>query len=191
MPLTVTFFDRDLMERMTTVFPRTVKLDFCIDVPSFGDSLKDENANPTEACVYKSCASCETAFSGSECRVVSCPRCRSNFHARCAATCFRKQETSLIPSQNGECPVCDQSVLWSEFVRSAVLFNESVAKADSSSEDESSAEEEDSEKSVIDLESDESSPVTQKSPIVSSVVSQGSLRARLFKKTGNSDLFKI
>jgi len=179
MPLTVTFFEMSLKDRMAKVFPKTVNIEYCRDVPTFGESLKDENSSPQDKLLGTSCASCESEFSGSECRIVTCPRCRSSFHARCAATCFRKQEASLIPSQNGECPVCEQSVLWCEFVRSAVFFQESTEKEESSSSasDESESE---SEKSVIDL-----------SPMVSSSPPKGSLRARLFKKTGNSDLFKI
>ena len=179
MPLTVTFFDSSFFDKLSCLFPESIKIDQGRDLSSFCGKSND-SLTRSDNLSESNCASCELEFVGSECRVVTCPRCRSFFHARCAASSFLRDEKSLLPTKSGECPICGQSVSWSEFVRSAFIFDEDPAATSSDSDE------------VIDLdEGDEERQfaVLAKSPVVT--VAPSSLRSRLFKKTGNNQLFEI
>lgn len=200
MPLTISFFDAQLMNSLTHSLPESVKIELCASMESFNiDHVTRSVQNDGVDC-SAICSTCEQLLAlNTQSRVVRCPDCRALFHARCAASCFIRQEPkSLLPSKKGECPVCEKSVLWSDFVRSAFIFEVNDSKASESSSSESSdsdQEPSEDEPEIIDLEN---SPTVARSPAVKvealpppGIEKPTSLRERLFKKTGNSQLFEI
>ena len=184
MPLTVTFFDETFMKSFKA--PPGIRVELALDVASFALETSDSSkSQPSEDLKYSECASCETLFMCNVSRVVRCPDCRALFHARCAATSFRSDKrpgaASLMPSREGQCPVCEKTVEWSDFVRSAFLFQTSEVQESSESSDDSSSEDVEV---IVNR-----SPVSR--PALSPVVVSSSLRDRLFKKTGDALAFKI
>jgi structure-specific endonuclease subunit SLX1 len=190
MPLTVTFFGSDTEQKIREIIPKSIGLEFRSDIQAFAESTGSENRFQGDHCEYE-CAFCESKYVGAQCRIVRCLDCQSSFHARCAASCFRSGGVSLIPSENGQCPVCGKLVLWSDFVRSAFIFNTEAIKSDQDSSSRSAETSSDTEQSIIDLEEEiDKRPQDLRSPIVESKL-ESSLRDRLFRKTGNTDFFEI
>jgi DNA-directed RNA polymerase subunit RPC12/RpoP len=200
MPLTISFFDPELKQTLSHSLPDSVKIDLCTSMESFIVQHVARSLRNDEVDCSAVCSTCEQLLaSNTQSRVVRCPDCRALFHARCAANCFiRHEPKSLLPSKEGECPVCEKSVLWSDFVRSAFIFEiEDVHVSGNTSSESTEGDEEQSEDEleIIDLEN---SPTVIRSPAVKvdalpprATDKPTSLRERLFKKTGNSQLFEI
>ena len=193
MPLSVTFFDVDLMKSFGA--PVGVQVGLASDVATFATEISNvSRSQENEDLQFSECASCENLFLGNESRVVRCPDCRALFHARCAAASFQKTGgISLMPAKDGQCPVCERKVEWAAFVRSAFIYQgHDVNRPDESdTSQESASSSSDSEIEVISPTPAVTSKGvrTTSSPVVA--FEGSSLRERLFKKTGDSRVFSI
>ena len=199
MPLTVTFFDDLFRLKFSTSIPASISLESTPDVNTFTSSVLDNSPIHPDVS-SSSCVSCENPFVGKESRIVHCPSCNSYFHARCAANCFSHSSSlSLIPQEACECPVCNQTRPWAEFVKTAFIYGDAQSgeeEPEDECEDDSSSDsgDENVEKNKNGLFPNRQPTILEfTKPKVAPVVvaESNSLRDRLYAKTKNEEIFQI